>query len=433
MRKKLTIAASAITIVAISAAMIQLNAFANNTETTKNATVKLMLQSDSPIAAADLWLEYDPALKITSVSYPFSEEELLTTPYQYDDSKIKFGAVQKNGEGFSVDFSKPTAAIEIEFESDDILNGKTLTFDQKYVNVCIYENDEVLYDVLAYDRPDGNIVKSQLVVGDNVYNLDGKTEIKIPDKITQTTSSETVSSEVTSKPTSSETTSKPTASKVISKPVESEVTSKPDSSEVTSKPTSSETTSKPIESETASSDVTSKPTSSEAASKPTASEVTSKPTSSKIDSEPTASETTSKPASSEVTSKPTSSEVTSKPTSSEVTSKPTSSETTSKPTSSEVTSKPTSSEVTSKPTSSEVTSKPQGHYGILGDVDDDGYITSADALQILRESAGYKSIKHFSLADVDDDGYITSADALAVLRTSAGYTHKDIGTKQVKI
>ena len=58
----------------------------------------------------------------------------------------------------------------------------------------------------------------------------------------------------------------------------------------------------------------------------------------------------------------------------------------------------------------------------MGDLDNDGKITSADSLLILRQSVG---LEHFTdvqqkLADVDDDGKITSADALEVLRYSVG-------------
>ena len=59
---------------------------------------------------------------------------------------------------------------------------------------------------------------------------------------------------------------------------------------------------------------------------------------------------------------------------------------------------------------------------IIGDIDNDGKVTSADSLLILRQSVG---LEHFTdiqieLADVDGDGKITSADALEVLRASVG-------------
>lgn len=58
----------------------------------------------------------------------------------------------------------------------------------------------------------------------------------------------------------------------------------------------------------------------------------------------------------------------------------------------------------------------------LGDVDSDGTITSADALEILRMSAGepISGSTAFIVSDADGDHTITSADALEVLRFSAG-------------
>ena len=60
--------------------------------------------------------------------------------------------------------------------------------------------------------------------------------------------------------------------------------------------------------------------------------------------------------------------------------------------------------------------------GILGDVDNDGVLTSADALEILRASTGAKNLtpEQTKLADVDGDGVITSNDALMVLGYSVG-------------
>ncbi len=69
--------------------------------------------------------------------------------------------------------------------------------------------------------------------------------------------------------------------------------------------------------------------------------------------------------------------------------------------------------------------------GLIGDIDRDGEITSADALAILRISAELEdcgSTKE-TLSDTDDDGYVTSADALDVLRRSAGLPSSEtIGT-----
>ena len=54
----------------------------------------------------------------------------------------------------------------------------------------------------------------------------------------------------------------------------------------------------------------------------------------------------------------------------------------------------------------------------MGDVDRDGYITSNDALMILRESIGMESFDTYQtlVGDINEDGVIDSADALGVLR-----------------
>ena len=59
---------------------------------------------------------------------------------------------------------------------------------------------------------------------------------------------------------------------------------------------------------------------------------------------------------------------------------------------------------------------------IFGDMDADKTITSADALTILRASAGMTTLTETqkSLGDIDKDGSMTSADALSVLRASVG-------------
>lgn len=59
---------------------------------------------------------------------------------------------------------------------------------------------------------------------------------------------------------------------------------------------------------------------------------------------------------------------------------------------------------------------------IMGDVDGDGVITSADALDVLRASSDMKDLTadQKRLADMDNDGVITSADALDILRKSSG-------------
>ena len=57
-----------------------------------------------------------------------------------------------------------------------------------------------------------------------------------------------------------------------------------------------------------------------------------------------------------------------------------------------------------------------------GDLDNDGEVTSNDALKILRASVGLETFtqEQTVLADLDNDGEITSNDALIVLRKSVG-------------
>ena len=59
---------------------------------------------------------------------------------------------------------------------------------------------------------------------------------------------------------------------------------------------------------------------------------------------------------------------------------------------------------------------------IIGDVDDDNKITSADGLLILRRSVDIEKFTaaQEKTADVDEDSEITSIDALYVLRYSVG-------------
>ena len=66
--------------------------------------------------------------------------------------------------------------------------------------------------------------------------------------------------------------------------------------------------------------------------------------------------------------------------------------------------------------------QPIREVSTYGDVDDDGRITSADSLLILRQSVGLEDFDdvHKILAEVDGDDIITSADALEVLRYSVG-------------
>ena len=59
---------------------------------------------------------------------------------------------------------------------------------------------------------------------------------------------------------------------------------------------------------------------------------------------------------------------------------------------------------------------------VYGDVDFDGFITSTDALMILRASIGTDTLsaRQFAVADIDAGGVIMADDALAVLRYSIG-------------
>lgn len=58
----------------------------------------------------------------------------------------------------------------------------------------------------------------------------------------------------------------------------------------------------------------------------------------------------------------------------------------------------------------------------LGDVDNDGIITSSDSLLVLQASVGKATFDNTQkkLADIDGDGNITAADALAILQKSVG-------------
>ncbi len=59
---------------------------------------------------------------------------------------------------------------------------------------------------------------------------------------------------------------------------------------------------------------------------------------------------------------------------------------------------------------------------ISGDVDEDGAVTSSDAVTLLRCSAGMETVsrKIMKFADIDGDGSLTATDALLILRLSAG-------------
>ena len=59
---------------------------------------------------------------------------------------------------------------------------------------------------------------------------------------------------------------------------------------------------------------------------------------------------------------------------------------------------------------------------LYGDVDDDGKITSADSLSVLRASVSLETFDKIqkTIADVDGNDKLDSADSLAVLRYSVG-------------
>lgn len=60
---------------------------------------------------------------------------------------------------------------------------------------------------------------------------------------------------------------------------------------------------------------------------------------------------------------------------------------------------------------------------VIGDVNDDASVSSADALTVLRETVGMSSgltQKQFDNGDVNFDGYLTSEDSLMILRKSLG-------------
>lgn len=71
--------------------------------------------------------------------------------------------------------------------------------------------------------------------------------------------------------------------------------------------------------------------------------------------------------------------------------------------------------------------------GSLGDLDNDGQITAADALAILRMSVGLSSDDKADadkLADVDGDNAVTAADALEILRFSVGLSSNEMIGKE---
>lgn len=61
-------------------------------------------------------------------------------------------------------------------------------------------------------------------------------------------------------------------------------------------------------------------------------------------------------------------------------------------------------------------------YRYMGDIDNDGKVTAADARTVLRASVGLEEYRpdRFAYADIDFDGSITAADARLALRMSVG-------------
>lgn len=77
---------------------------------------------------------------------------------------------------------------------------------------------------------------------------------------------------------------------------------------------------------------------------------------------------------------------------------------------------------------------PDNMKGIYGDLDNDGLISSADALLVLRNSVELEKFNDIQtiLADVDGDSDVTSADALEILRYSVGISSKTLtGSKYI--
>ena len=57
---------------------------------------------------------------------------------------------------------------------------------------------------------------------------------------------------------------------------------------------------------------------------------------------------------------------------------------------------------------------------LKGDIDNDGTITSGDALILLRASVGLVKVESNDIFDIDGDNTVTANDALLVLRRSVG-------------
>ena len=62
----------------------------------------------------------------------------------------------------------------------------------------------------------------------------------------------------------------------------------------------------------------------------------------------------------------------------------------------------------------------RAHRPLIGDLDDDGRVTSADARSILRRCVGLETISEEDEWDMDGDGRLTPEDARLALRTSVG-------------
>lgn len=65
-------------------------------------------------------------------------------------------------------------------------------------------------------------------------------------------------------------------------------------------------------------------------------------------------------------------------------------------------------------------------YNMLGDVDDDGYITAADARIVLRVSSRLETYDDFEFMDIDFDGQITASDARKILNVSSMLENDEI-------
>ena len=56
------------------------------------------------------------------------------------------------------------------------------------------------------------------------------------------------------------------------------------------------------------------------------------------------------------------------------------------------------------------------YCGVFGDFNEDGKVSSKDALSILRQSIGYSETGSYYLGDINGDGNLTAADALQIIR-----------------